>query len=155
MPPESRSAAAVDPAAQISELQALGPSVELTQHYVAEQLDWSLSKIIRIENAPVTIGVTDLQDLLGLYDVADKHAIGNLVTMARGSKRRPVVDCGDTRSETTVLFIAYESSALLNQQIQPLVIPGLLQTEEYRSKLAIWPGVTESVRVGRQPGGIG
>ena len=72
-----------------AELKRLRAERDLTQRHVAEQLDWSPSKIIRIEKGVVAIGVTDLQALLRLYDVQDKATIDALVAMARGSKRLP------------------------------------------------------------------
>ena len=62
-----------------AELKRLRAERDLTQRHVAEQLDWSPSKIIRIEKGVVAIGVTDLQALLRLYDVQDKATIDALV----------------------------------------------------------------------------
>jgi transcriptional regulator with XRE-family HTH domain len=117
------------------ELKRLRSGREFTQRYVAEELDWSQSKIIRIENGTVAIGVTDLRALLELYGVTDQDAIANLVAMARGSKRQPFVEYKDIFRPDTLRYFAYESSASLIRQVEPLVVPGMLQTEEYARAL--------------------
>ena len=77
------------------ELKRLRATRELTQRNVAERLDWSQSKVIRIENGSVAVGVTDLQALLRLYGVDDQETIDSMVEMARGSKRLPFTDYKD------------------------------------------------------------
>ena len=121
------------------ELKRLRTAQGLTQRQVAEQLDWSQSKVIRIENGSVAIGVTDLQALLRLYGVEDRETTDGLVEMARGSKRLPFTDYKDVLPAETLRFFAYESSASIVRQVQPLLVPGLLQTEEYtRALLTAW-----------------
>jgi transcriptional regulator with XRE-family HTH domain len=117
------------------ELKRLRTEQRFTQRYVAEQLDWSQSKVIRIENGSVAIGVTDLRALLQLYRVEDADAIGALVEMARGSKHQPFAAYKDYFPAETLRFFAYEQSASIIRQVEPLVIPGMLQTEEYARAL--------------------
>ena len=57
-----------------TQLKRLRRKAELTQRQVAQALDWSPSKIIRIEQGTVRIRVTDLQALLNLYGVTDPTA---------------------------------------------------------------------------------
>ena len=57
-----------------AELRRLRGQAKLTQRQVADSLDWSPSKVIRIEQGTVRIGVTDLQALLNLYEVLDPQA---------------------------------------------------------------------------------
>lgn len=121
------------------ELKRLRATRELTQRNVAERLDWSQSKVIRIENGSVAVGVTDLQALLRLYGVDDQETIDSMVEMARGSKRLPFTDYKDALPPETLRFFAYESSASIIRQNQPLLVPALLQTEEYaRALLTSW-----------------
>jgi transcriptional regulator with XRE-family HTH domain len=121
------------------ELKRLRTAQDLTQRNVAERLDWSQSKIIRIENGQVAVGVTDLQALLRLYGVDDAATIDSMVEMARGSKRLPFTDYKDIFPAETLRFFAYESSASIVRQVQPLLVPGILQTEKYaRALLESW-----------------
>jgi transcriptional regulator with XRE-family HTH domain len=121
------------------ELKRLRTARGLTQRNVADQLDWSQSKVIRIENGSVAVGVTDLQALLRLFGVDDQESIDTMVEMAKGSKRLPFTDYKDVLSPDTLRFFAYESSASIIRQWQNYLIPGLLQTEEYaRALLTSW-----------------
>jgi transcriptional regulator with XRE-family HTH domain len=56
------------------ELRLLREARELPGQTVAEKLDWSPSKVSRIEHALVGIGVEDLERLLTLYGVPDRRA---------------------------------------------------------------------------------
>lgn len=113
------------------ELKRLRSQADLTQRQVANDLDWSPSKIIRIENGSVAVGVTDLRALLDRYGVHDKQAIDELVEMARASKRQPFSEYKEILAPETIKFFGYEASASIIRQFEPLVLPGLLQTEEY------------------------
>ncbi len=117
------------------ELRRLRNARHFTQRHVAKELDWSESKVIRIENGTVAIGVTDLRALLLLYGVDDSTAVDNLVGMARGSKHQPFSAYKNVLKPETLRYFAYESSASLIRQVEPLVVPGLLQTEEYARAL--------------------
>jgi transcriptional regulator with XRE-family HTH domain len=113
------------------ELKRLRTAHGLTQRQVAEKLDWSQSKIIRIENGAVAIGVTDLRALLQLYQVEDEATAAELEAMARGSKQLPFASYRDVYTAETLRFFGYVQSASIVRQFEPLLIPGLLQTEEY------------------------
>lgn len=118
-----------------AELKRLRAVRNLTQRGVADSLDWSTSKILRIENGTIAISVTDLRALLQLYDVNDEALVLELVEMARGSKRQPFSSYRGIFSSETLRYFSYESSATIIRQVEPLVIPGLLQTEEYARAL--------------------
>ena len=60
------------------ELKRYRTEQNLTQRHVARRLDWSLSKIIRIENGAVAIGLADLRALLQLYGLTDAQATADL-----------------------------------------------------------------------------
>jgi transcriptional regulator with XRE-family HTH domain len=121
------------------ELKRLRTVRGLTQRQVAEELVWSQSKVIRIENGSVAVGVTDLRALLGLYGVDDQAVIAELVEMAKGSRRMPFSDYRDVYRPETLRYFAYESSSAIVRQVEVLLVPGLLQTEEYaRALLRAW-----------------
>ncbi|WP_255684758.1 helix-turn-helix domain-containing protein [Pseudonocardia sp. TRM90224] len=117
------------------ELRRMRGEADLTQRDVAAALDWSPSKVIRIESGQVGISVTDLRALLALYGLTDGDAVDELAGMARGSKRQPFSDYRDVLSAETIRFFGYEASASLIRHVQPLVVPGLLQTEDYTRAL--------------------
>ncbi|GAA0905476.1 helix-turn-helix transcriptional regulator [Pseudonocardia zijingensis] len=117
------------------ELRRARNTAKLTQRQVADALEWSPSKVIRIESGQVGISVTDLRALAGLYGVHDPAVLGELETLARGSRRQPFADYRDMIPADTIKYFGYEASASLIRQVQPLVLPGLLQTEDYTRAL--------------------
>jgi transcriptional regulator with XRE-family HTH domain len=122
-----------------TQLRQLRSKAGLTQRQVAQMLDWSPSKVIRIEQGTVRVGVTDLQALLTLYNVTDPAAVEDLTRMARESKRLPFAEYRDVVTAETVRYFQYEANASIIRQVHPLLVPGLLQTEEYsRAVLAAY-----------------
>ena len=117
------------------ELKRLRTAADMTQRGVAAALDWSPSKIIRIESGQVGITVTDLQALLRHYGVVDEGVVRGLIELARGSKKQPFAEYRDVLTAETIKFFGYESSASRIRQVQPNLVPGLLQTEEYTKAL--------------------
>jgi transcriptional regulator with XRE-family HTH domain len=116
------------------ELKKARHAAGMTQRDVAEELDWSPSKIIRIESGSVSVSTTDLKALLDCYRVTDQGVVEDLTRMARGAKRPDRwAAYKDLMSPEGVRFLGYESSASVIQSCQILVVPGLLQTEEYAS----------------------
>ena len=114
-----------------AELRRLRNQAKLTQRQVADNLDWSPSKVIRIEQGTVRIGVTDLQALLHLYDISDPTVVADLTSMARGSKKLPFSEYRDVVGPEGVRYFQYESNAAIIRQVQAQLVPGLLQIEEY------------------------
>lgn len=117
------------------ELRRLRNHAKLTQRQVADSLDWSPSKVIRIEQGAVRVGVTDLQALLKLYDVTDTLTIDELSMMARESKKLPFAEYKEITSAEAIRYFQYEANASIIRQVTPLLIPGLLQIEEYSRAL--------------------
>jgi transcriptional regulator with XRE-family HTH domain len=113
------------------ELRRLRSEAKLTQRQVASTLDWSPSKVIRIEQGTVRIGVTDLQALLHLYGVSNMDTIAELTAMARESKKLPFSEYREVVSNETLRYFQYEANASILRQVHPLLVPGLLQIEEY------------------------
>lgn len=114
-----------------AELRRLRAQAKLTQRQVAHSLDWSPSKVIRIEQGTVRIQVTDLQALLNLYQVTDPATVADLTAMARESKKLPFAEYREVVTAETVRYFQYEANASIIRQVHPLLVPGLLQTEEY------------------------
>ncbi len=133
-----------------TELQRLRRNAGKTQEQVARSLDWSPSKLIRIEGGNVGISTTDLQALLRHYGVSDEDRITELSVLARGARGRGwwdpyKEDLGAAFSN----YLGYELGASFVRSLSPLLVPGLLQTEEYARALTIElvpePAVAEAV----------
>jgi transcriptional regulator with XRE-family HTH domain len=71
-----------------NELRSQRQLARLTQKQVAHAMDWSPSKILRIETGVVNISVTDLRALLAYYNIKDKQQAEELVNLARAAKTR-------------------------------------------------------------------
>ena len=118
------------------ELRQTRESLRLTQREVAEALDWSSSKLIRIENGPVGISVTDVRALLHHYKITAEDRVEQLVEMARASKRPAWWHrYRDIYSKRFLDFLGLEASSIRMRQFQGLVMPGLLQTPDYARAL--------------------
>jgi transcriptional regulator with XRE-family HTH domain len=102
-----------------------------TQRDVAAAMDWSQSKLIRIESGAVNISTNDLRVLLGYYG-ADSAKTNSLVEVARTAREVPRWNVyKDVATPEYITFLGYESSASVIRNFEPLLVPGLLQTEEY------------------------
>ncbi|PRY45955.1 helix-turn-helix domain-containing protein [Umezawaea tangerina] len=141
-----------------AELRRAREHAGLTQKEVADLLEWSASKIIRIETGAVGIGITDLKALLGQYKVTDAKKTNELLDMARSSKKSSWWDKYKNHLKPDFIqFLGFQESASLVRQFQFLFIPGLLQTREYAEAMfdsyETDPEVTQSrveVRMQRQ-----
>jgi len=103
-----------------------------TQDQVAAAMEWSLSKIIRIESGAVGMSTNDLRALLRHYGIKDQSKTAELLALGRLSRERPWWSAHkDLISPQLGQLIDYEAAAAVICSFQPLVIPGLLQTEEY------------------------
>ncbi|MFJ8138768.1 helix-turn-helix domain-containing protein [Streptomyces sp. NPDC096013] len=114
-----------------TKLRKYRTAARLTQRQVAARMEWSPSKLLRIEAGEVGISVNDLRPLLALYAVTDEATVEELLNLARGSRKMPFTEYRDLFDKDFLSFLAMESSAFVTRSFQPLVMPGLLQTEEY------------------------
>ena len=113
------------------ELRRLRDEKGLAQADVVKQLDWSPSKLIRIENGSVGISVTDVRALAGVYK-APEEAVDELVALARVARgRRWWSSYRDIVSPQYQEFIGFEADASRLRQFHPCIVPGLLQIEPY------------------------
>jgi transcriptional regulator with XRE-family HTH domain len=115
-----------------TELRKARLEERLTQEQVAEAMDWSLSKVIRIENGSVGISTNDLKALLRLYKVTDADRIDDLVAHAKAGRERSWWSgYREIAPQSLLQLIGYESAAFVTRNFETLLVPGLLQTEEY------------------------
>jgi transcriptional regulator with XRE-family HTH domain len=104
----------------------------MTQEQVATAMDWSPSKIIRIESGMVSISTNDLRALLDLYDVATPEQRSDLIVLARTARRPPWwAEYRDSLSRAFIYYIGLEPNAAELRFFNGTLIPGLLQTEAY------------------------
>lgn len=114
------------------ELRRARQEAGLTQESVATEMDWSLSKVIRIETGAVGISTNDLTALLRLYNITDPRRTRELVNLARAARQQSWWSAyRDTVPPTFFQYIEYEASASILRQYEPILIPGLLQTRNY------------------------
>jgi transcriptional regulator with XRE-family HTH domain len=111
-----------------SELRRLREASRLTIEEVGEKLECSASKISRIETGHVGVTPRDARDLLELYNVAPEQ-LEAFVQLAREARKK-----GWWHSYNEVFtgaFVGLESDAASLRAFQALLVPGLLQTEDY------------------------
>jgi len=112
-----------------------------TQQDVAEQMEWSLSKVIRIENGDVTIAPNDLRPLLNYLNVKDRAQVADLLAtakIARTRQRQAWYHKPEFREHLTDglrRLIEYETEATSVHTYSVFHIPALLQIPSYSSAL--------------------
>lgn len=115
-----------------AELRRYRTSAGYTCEQVAEELDCSDSKISRVETGGLKARPRDVRDMLDLYGVARERR-DKLITLARESSRRKswwhVYE--DVVTEWFSVYVELETEARSVRNFEPLLVPGLLQTERY------------------------
>lgn len=112
-----------------SELRQLRDVSGMTGEQVAEALLISTSKLSRIESGTRTIYPRDVRSLLDLYGVVDEARREALMTLAREGRQRSWWNNYGDLLPGPYLGLEAEASEIRNYQT--LLLPGLLQTEEY------------------------
>jgi len=111
---------------------------DLTQGQVAEALDWSLSKLQRIEGGENSISPTDTRALLQVLSVTEHATVEELVAQAKGGRRRSMWEDPAYRDHLTgpmkALF-QFESHAKTIRTFQTALIPGPLQTPAFAREI--------------------
>jgi transcriptional regulator with XRE-family HTH domain len=117
-------------------LRTARDNASMTQRAAADALEWSLSKIIRIEGGTVGISITDLRALLDLYGVTDTTRRASLLEDSRRGKEpswwHPYQEF---ISPAFAQLLGYEADASEILLYHPTVVPGMLQTDEYATAL--------------------
>jgi len=97
----------------------------LRQGDVAKAMDWSPSKLIRIEGGQVNISTNDLRALLNHYAIKDSRRTTSLLELAKSSRGSSFYDQynhvlkGGFRD-----YLAYEAAASVIRQWDPVFISG-------------------------------
>ena len=118
------------------ELREARKAVKMTQQEAASRLEWSLSKLIRIEAGAVGVSITDMRALLALYNVLDPERQESLLEAARKSRGKPWwQEFHELIRPPFAQLLAFENSSSLVRAYSPVVIPALLQTTAYADAL--------------------
>lgn len=140
------------------ELVRLRKGSGLTQQQVAAALEWSPSKLIRVEGGGSSITKVDLDALLARYGVTSESRRERLQALNRGAREHGWWDrYRDDVSPQYLNYVGFEAGAAFIRQFQIGYIPGLLQTAEYSETVTVAgqvdPAKVESIaglRVRRQ-----
>lgn len=107
----------------------------LTQQHVADTLEWSLSKVNRIESGDVNISSTDLQAMLRLFEITDPDRVQQLLAEARQARSRgwwwEKPHYRENLTPGILSLMQYEMGASEIRVFHPTLVPGLLQTHDY------------------------
>jgi transcriptional regulator with XRE-family HTH domain len=116
-------------------LRSLRESKSLTQGQLAEAMDWSLSKVMRIENGDVTISVNDLRYLLQYLGITDREQVTDLLGAAKISRQRQqwwdAPEIRDLLTPSMRQMIQYEMEAKAIRNFCGMLVPGALQIPGY------------------------
>jgi transcriptional regulator with XRE-family HTH domain len=128
------------------ELVRLRRDSGLTQEQVAADLEWSPSKLIRVEGGRSSITKVDLDALLAKYGVTSASARDRLQTLNHGA-REPAW-WNKYRDDVAPIYLSYvgfEAGASFIRQFHSVSVPGLLQTADYAEAVTI--NSVDAVRV--------
>lgn len=113
----------------------------LTQNQVADEMEWSLSKVIRIESGEVSISQNDLKPLLSFVGIKDRSVVSSLLADARIARTRQRQEWYQTpefrnhASDPLLRLIEYEAEAIAIRSYSVYYLPGPLQIASYASTL--------------------
>ena len=128
------------------ELVRLRKERGLTQEQVASELEWSPSKLIRVEGGRSSITKVDLDALLTKYGVTSESTRERLQALNRGARERAWWDkYRDDIAPTYLNYVGFEAGASFIRQFESVFVPGLLQTPEYAEAVTI--GSVAPVRI--------
>ena len=94
-------------------------------------MEWSLSKVMRIEKGQVNISPSDLRSVLAMLDITDQTEIDDLLADVRVSRSERYSNSEYDRehlSPATVQLLQYEEQATAILHYNNVAIPGELQT---------------------------
>ncbi|WP_422771845.1 helix-turn-helix domain-containing protein [Plantactinospora sp. WMMC1484] len=110
------------------ELRRLRDHAGLIAEDVAADLGWHRTKVIRIEQGHSRVTQKDVQDLLTLYKATEEEQ-ASIASLARQARQKGWWNAyGDVLPDA---YVGFEAEASSISSYESLLVPGLLQTEEY------------------------
>lgn len=112
-------------------LRHLRESLGLTQADVSGHLQWSLSKVNRMETGEVTVSAGDLDAILAFLGVSDGELAARFAYYCRLARRRGWWDRPEMKPHLTPALtnlVQFESDAAHVRAFGPTILPGILQT---------------------------
>src|SRR5262249_30950387 len=113
------------------QLADLRTGAQVSQARIAERLGCSVSKIQKIEAGEVGLVRAELEAMLGEYDLTDEALRAELFELQRLGKQRGWWSTFGAVPAPFATFLGLESAATRIKAFEPLVVHGLLQTEDY------------------------
>lgn len=115
-----------------AELKRLREAAGVKMEEAAERIGGDKSKISRQENGRQGVSKLEIEALLDFYGVEDQKLRTALMTLAREGRRKSWwAQYSDILPEVFQEQLSIESDAVRILLFQPLLVPGLLQTQEY------------------------
>ncbi len=133
------------------ELRRLREQASLTCEEVGQRLDCSGTRISRIETGRIGIRPGDVRELLEIYGVTGTEADA-LVQLAREARQKGWWHTyGQVLPTWFEAYVGLEAAAVRFRDFQSMVMPGLLQTEDYaRAVLRAAPNPGSAEDIDRQ-----
>jgi transcriptional regulator with XRE-family HTH domain len=114
-----------------TELRRLRERAGLTCEDVGQRLECSGTRISRMETGRIGARPGDVRELLEIYGVTGAEADA-LVQLARDARRKGWRHAyGPVLPPWFEAYVGLESDAARLREFQPMMVPGLLQTEDY------------------------
>jgi transcriptional regulator with XRE-family HTH domain len=127
-------------------LRARRQELGLTVEQVAERLEFSPSKVSRLETGQRGATARDLRDFCDLYGVTDTEERDRLLNLAREGKQHGWWQSYDLDFST---YVGLEAAAVALKYYQTSIVPGLFQTSDYaRSMIEVSLPAPSPERIG-------
>lgn len=124
------------------ELRRLRGRSDMTGDQVADRLGWSPSKVSRLEHGRTGYKLRDVESLLDLYGVESAFR-EELLALTKDTYRKSWLESESANLPSRfAAYVSMETEAEAIWDWEPLIVPGLLQTEDYaRAIFEAWQSV--------------
>jgi transcriptional regulator with XRE-family HTH domain len=96
-----------------------------TQKQVADELGWSLSKVVRLETGATAVATADAMALIHFYGIKDQERVDEMLAVTRSKTPAWWDEYSEFYGQQFLNFLAYEDTASRLRQFQTLAVPGL------------------------------